>query len=136
MKKILFSLFSLLFLLISNSPVLAHPGRTDSTSGCHTCRTNCGSWGLSYGEYHCHGGSTYVAPVVTKAPTVAPTRVYTPTPTPTKKITPTPTVSGESTSSSDFGGLLTVLGLGGGIWYWKNRKRKNNTVENEETPIS
>ncbi|MBI2047914.1 MAG: YHYH domain-containing protein [Parcubacteria group bacterium] len=31
----------------------AHPGRTDS-SGCHTCRTNCTSWGLSYGEYHCH----------------------------------------------------------------------------------
>lgn len=31
----------------------AHPGRTDS-SGCHTCRTNCPNWGLSYGEYHCH----------------------------------------------------------------------------------
>jgi len=33
--------------------VLAHPGRTDA-SGCHTCRTNCSSWGLSSGEYHCH----------------------------------------------------------------------------------
>ncbi len=33
--------------------VLAHPGRTDA-SGCHTCRTNCPNWGLSYGEYHCH----------------------------------------------------------------------------------
>lgn len=33
--------------------VFAHPGRTDS-SGCHTCRTNCSSWGLSSGEYHCH----------------------------------------------------------------------------------
>jgi len=31
----------------------AHPGRTDS-SGCHTCRTNCPNWGLSFGEYHCH----------------------------------------------------------------------------------
>ena len=31
----------------------AHPGNTDS-SGCHTCRTNCSSWGLSTGEYHCH----------------------------------------------------------------------------------
>lgn len=31
----------------------AHSGRTDS-SGCHTCRTNCRSWGLSQGEYHCH----------------------------------------------------------------------------------
>ena len=31
----------------------AHPGRTNLV-GCHTCRTNCHSWGLSYGEYHCH----------------------------------------------------------------------------------
>jgi hypothetical protein len=31
----------------------AHPGGTDS-SGCHTCRTNCPNWGLSFGEYHCH----------------------------------------------------------------------------------
>ena len=31
----------------------AHPGRTDP-AGCHTCRTNCPNWGLSYGEYHCH----------------------------------------------------------------------------------
>ncbi|NQU77229.1 YHYH domain-containing protein [Candidatus Falkowbacteria bacterium] len=37
--------------------VSAHPGRTDS-SGCHTCRTNCSSWGLSYGEYHCHRAKT------------------------------------------------------------------------------
>lgn len=40
-----------LFFLYTNSS--AHPGRTDSY-GCHTCRTNCSSWGLSYGEYHCH----------------------------------------------------------------------------------
>ena len=40
--------------LISINPVLAHSGRTDS-SGCHTCRTNCPKYGLSYGEYHCHG---------------------------------------------------------------------------------
>lgn len=36
---------------------MAHPGRTDS-SGCHTCRTNCASWGLRNGAYHCHGGSS------------------------------------------------------------------------------
>ena len=36
-------------------PASAHPGRTDS-SGCHTCRTNCSKWGLSTGQYHCHGG--------------------------------------------------------------------------------
>lgn len=40
-------------LLFLPSIIFAHPGRTDS-SGCHTCRTNCPSWGLSYGEYHCH----------------------------------------------------------------------------------
>ena len=38
---------------IGSTIVLAHPGRTDA-SGCHTCRTNCSSWGLSSGEYHCH----------------------------------------------------------------------------------
>lgn len=31
----------------------AHPGRTDRY-GCHTCKTNCPRWGLSYGEYVCH----------------------------------------------------------------------------------
>jgi len=38
--------------------VYAHPGRTDSR-GCHTCKTNCVSWGLNQGEYHCHNGNTY-----------------------------------------------------------------------------
>lgn len=33
--------------------VSAHSGGTDAY-GCHTCRTNCPSYGLSYGEYHCH----------------------------------------------------------------------------------
>ncbi len=40
-------------LFIISTISFAHSGRTDS-SGCHTCRTNCPSWGLSYGEYHCH----------------------------------------------------------------------------------
>ncbi|MBU4338538.1 YHYH domain-containing protein [Patescibacteria group bacterium] len=40
-----------------NTTAQAHPGRTDS-SGCHTCRTNCSSWGLSSGEYHCHRAKT------------------------------------------------------------------------------
>lgn len=51
MKKIIFSLITLALIIPSVS--FAHPGGTDS-SGCHTCRTNCSSWGLSYGEYHCH----------------------------------------------------------------------------------
>lgn len=54
--RILFSLSIVIALTISLD-VYAHPGRTDS-SGCHTCRTNCENWGLSYGEYHCHNGSS------------------------------------------------------------------------------
>lgn len=42
-------------------PVFAHPGRTDSV-GCHTCRTNCASWGLSSGEYHCHNAKATPQP--------------------------------------------------------------------------
>lgn len=44
------------------SVVAAHPGRTDS-SGCHTCKTNCPNWGLSYGEYHCHNSKGVTQPV-------------------------------------------------------------------------
>lgn len=51
MKKI--NLFLIALVLIIPNISLAHPGRTDA-SGCHTCRTNCASWGLSTGEYHCH----------------------------------------------------------------------------------
>ena len=89
----------------------AHPGRTDS-SGCHTCRTNCSSWGLSSGEYHCHNakalpqpkepirshygeggtGTTELWPEYkSTAPTVAPT--------PTSKTVPTTSVK---TSSSNL----------------------------------
>jgi len=50
-----YTLIIILFIAVASGPasVSAHPGRTDS-SGCHTCRTNCPNWGLSYGEYHCH----------------------------------------------------------------------------------
>jgi len=55
MKLYKYILIIILFIAVVSGPasVSAHPGRTDS-SGCHTCRTNCPSWGLSYGEYHCH----------------------------------------------------------------------------------
>jgi hypothetical protein len=45
-------LLCIIFLLLPFC-VFAHPGNTDN-NGCHTCLTNCSSWGLSYGEYHCH----------------------------------------------------------------------------------
>ena len=44
------------FIFAGTTDVLAHPGRTDSSGG-HTCRTNCPSWGRSYGEYHTHGST-------------------------------------------------------------------------------
>ena len=65
MKKIILlfvMVFAFLFLftymtfaskLVTHPKSIAHPGRTD-IYGCHRCRTNCWSWGLEYGEYHCH----------------------------------------------------------------------------------
>ncbi len=58
MKKLIFISLLLLLPAISN----AHPGRTDS-AGCHTCRTNCPSWGLSTGEYHCHNAKAVPQPI-------------------------------------------------------------------------
>ena len=53
--KILF-LFTFIFtLFLATEPTQAHSGRTDGSGG-HTCRTNCEQYGLSYGEYHYHGG--------------------------------------------------------------------------------
>jgi hypothetical protein len=61
-KKELLALTSIFCLLLLPQIVDAHPGRTDS-SGCHTCRTNCSSWGLSTGEYHCHRSKGVSQPV-------------------------------------------------------------------------
>ena len=54
-------LFLITLLAIFPVLTLAHSGRTDSV-GCHTCRTNCYSWGLSSGEYHCHRSKGYIQP--------------------------------------------------------------------------
>ena len=59
MKKIIFIIILIIPLLPFVS--FAHPGRTDS-SGCHTCRTNCSSWGLYSGEYHCHRAKSLPQP--------------------------------------------------------------------------
>jgi len=61
------SLVFLAFVLLFPFSVSAHPGRTDAKGG-HTCRTNCGKWGLNYGEYHYHNKkTTVVVPEVKKA---------------------------------------------------------------------
>lgn len=110
MRELSLFLSLLATFLFLNSPVYAHPGRTDST-GCHTCRTNCPSWGLSYGEYHCHDGKVSSSsqlpvqqqvistlantPVPTKLPTITPTKK--PIPSPTKTPTPTNIITSEPT---------------------------------------
>lgn len=66
-KALLWIVVFLLFILFSlpfNNKTFAHPGNTDS-SGCHTCRTNCPSWDLYYGEYHCHEPKYYSTPYST-----------------------------------------------------------------------
>lgn len=60
MKTLAIVILALLILAFP-SVALAHPGNTDA-SGCHTCRTNCPSWGLSYGEYHCHRAKSMPQP--------------------------------------------------------------------------
>ena len=54
MKKKIKGLIIVMIVILSPLYVEAHPGRTDS-NGCHTCKKNCAKWGLSYGQYHCHG---------------------------------------------------------------------------------
>jgi beta-lactamase superfamily II metal-dependent hydrolase len=44
-------------LLLSPLAAHAHPGGTDSNGG-HHCWTNCEKWGLKYGQYHYHNGTS------------------------------------------------------------------------------
>lgn len=53
MKKKFIALFVSFMLLVSNTLVIAHPGRTDSSGG-HYVRT--GGWGYPVGSYHYHNG--------------------------------------------------------------------------------
>ncbi len=57
MKLVYYYVIVLCFPLLA----FAHPGNTDSY-GCHTCKTNCPKWGLSYGEYHCHNAKQAYQP--------------------------------------------------------------------------
>ncbi|MDD3434723.1 MAG: thermonuclease family protein [Candidatus Pacebacteria bacterium] len=58
-KNFKLTILGFALLLILPVGVFAHPGRTDA-QGCHTCRKNCSSWGLSDGEYHCHNTPTTI----------------------------------------------------------------------------
>lgn len=55
MKKLSIALSFILLFALAGPVAFAHPGRTDSSGG-HTCRTNCPSWGLYEGQYHYHNG--------------------------------------------------------------------------------
>lgn len=58
-KPLIFALIVLTFVFVFGlGEAQAHPGNTDSSGG-HTCRTNCPSWGYSYGEYHFHNSSGF-----------------------------------------------------------------------------
>jgi len=54
-KKLIFSIFMSILLVMLPVIASAHPGRTDANGG-HYCRTNCAKWGLKTGEYHYHNG--------------------------------------------------------------------------------
>jgi hypothetical protein len=57
MKKMILTALTSILLFSFSQEVKAHPGNTDSF-GKHTCRTNCGKWGLEYGDYHGHVGGS------------------------------------------------------------------------------
>ena len=108
--------------------VYAHPGRTDSY-GCHTCRTNCASLGLSYGEYHCHRSKGLPQP---EPPVKSSSDGYT-VPAPEYNYPKTsnnvynqPAQVNQSDNGSDGSilGWVFGLGMGGALVYYiyKNRK--------------
>ena len=96
MKRVSLAAVALLVAVaLSAQTAAAHPGGTDSSGG-HTCRTNCPSWGYSTGQYHYHGGG------------------YTPPP-PTDPWSPnwtTTTVPARS-DDAELGDVLSSVVLGG-----------------------
>jgi hypothetical protein len=122
--------------LFSIETIYAHPGRTDS-SGCHTCRTNCSSWGLSTGEYHCHNakalpqpeepiksrygengtGYTEPAPEYKSGPSISTLKSL------STEVTSQKTLGSDKKSdASNLLGWVTLLGVGGAIGYWFSKK--------------
>lgn len=135
-----------MYLLIAPMFVYAHPGRTDS-AGCHTCRTNCPNWGLSYGEYHCHNAKAVPQPeepvkshygesgtgYTTPAPEYTAPKVNTSTATETQQTSPgtvlgAETTAQESNSNDSSGwGWVILLGVVGGGYYTVKKLRKKNS---------
>lgn len=128
-------------------PVSAHPGGTDS-SGCHVCRTNCPSWGLQTGQYHCHDGSgggggspapppADTAPPPPPPPTAPPTT--TPPPQPTTTTTTEPEVPPEppvvEVEPLISGARLHITGAPGTTWSALFTSDGDEHVEEGELPV-
>jgi hypothetical protein len=110
----------------------AHPGRTDA-SGCHTCRTNCSSWGLGTGEYHCHQAKALPQPEEPIKSTYGANGTGTTEPAPEYEIPklevnqrPIAKINSEQDSSDKSDNTWAwVLGLGGAGagGYWLAKKK-------------
>jgi tetratricopeptide (TPR) repeat protein len=86
-----------LIVFTQSSVVSAHPGRTDANGG-HYCWTNCGKWGLSYGQYHYHngGGVTSSGGGSSSSSSYSSQQsIVTPTPPPAPKVDPIQVIADE-----------------------------------------
>lgn len=118
------SLFVFLFLPFV---AYAHPGNV-SYDGCHFCRTNCSSWGFTYGTRHNRANPYNTCSC---DPSVGPrdplycndstsndnsinntSSIDEPTPTDTPEETPTPSPEVLATTQQDYSWLWWVLGIG------------------------
>jgi len=125
-KNFLICLFCVINFLFVFNISLAHPGRTDS-SGCHTCRTNCSSWGLSTGEYHCHRAKTSapqpIEPVTSHKGEDGQSGFTTAAPD-YKVPAINNSIKKEETNEDNSSGYLWLIAIGGvGYWIYKSRKK-------------
>jgi len=114
------------FMVLVDNLAFAHPGRTDS-SGCHTCRTNCPSWGLSYGEYHCHRAKALPQPLEPIKSNLGSPGTTEPAPeykTPVQSNSYTLNKEYNSEESGNDYSWLWIVGAGiVGYWIYKSTKK-------------
>lgn len=141
MRRFTISFLILISLIVIPWRASAHPGRTDSY-GCHTCRTNCASWGLSQGEYHCHnakqpyqpeepvtstygeGGTGYTTPepdykYENNSTNTAPTNTNVSS---TPQAQNSPATDSTSNNTDYTGWIVAAVVAGIGFWYIKRKK--------------
>lgn len=133
---------SLSWLLLSVvSKVYAHPGRTDSSGG-HTCRTNCPRWGLEYGEYHYHGGSSapstpkYTSPPAYKEPSTPKVEYQPKTTTPAYTQTKTTTQPKDESDNSGWWWLAVPVVIWIGAAAFGNASGSKKTTYSQPTNVN